>query len=201
MSVSSASILDPAGSIMLPAPRQRGGKPLLDALGERRSAREFSQEEPDLELLSTLLWAAFGVNRLDGHRTAPSARDWQEIDIYVALRNGLYLYDPHQAMLLPVLAEDVRAATGEQDFAALAPINLVYVADLARVAGEDAAEQRFCTTMDAGFIAQNVYLFCASEGLATVVRGLIDRERLAKLMRLRPGQKVIAAQSVGYPQA
>jgi SagB-type dehydrogenase family enzyme len=185
--------------IKLPLPKQAGGKPLLEALKDRKSTREFGDNELNVKVLSNLLWAAFGLNRLDGHRTAPSARNWQEIDVYLALKRGLYLFDPHANVLRQVLAEDIRAATGMQDFVGTAPLNLVYVADLARMSASDRTEQRFYSAIDTGFISQNVYLFCASEGLATVVRGLVDRRSLAKLMQLRPQQRVIVAQTVGYP--
>jgi SagB-type dehydrogenase family enzyme len=186
--------------ISLPKPRQSGGAPLLEALRMRRSSREFDNRELDLDVLSDLLWAAFGVNRPDGHRTAPSARNWQEIDIYAALKDGLYLLDPKNWTLKRILAEDIRAATGMQDFVATAPLNLVYVADLSRTDSQDRQEQRFYSALDAGFISQNVYLFCASQGLATVVRGLVDRRALAKLMGLRLQQRVIVAQTVGHPR-
>jgi len=188
-----------SADIKLPMPRQAGGRPLLEALKERRSIREFRADEPSIKVLADLLWAAFGLNRLDGHRTAPSAHNWQEIDIYVALKRGLYLFDPRANALRQVLADDLRAATGLQDFVGTAPLNLVYVADLARMTAADRTEQRFYSAIDTGFISQNVYLFCASEGLATVVRGLLDRRALAALMRLRPQQRVIVAQTVGYP--
>lgn len=186
--------------ISLPKPRQSGGAPLLEALRMRRSSREFDNRELDLDVLSDLLWAAFGVNRPDGHRTAPSARNWQEIDIYAALKDGLYLLDPTNWTLKRISAEDIRAATGMQDFVATAPLNLVYVADLSRTDSQDRQEQRFYSALDAGFISQNVYLFCASQGLATVVRGLVDRRALAKLMGLRLQQRVIVAQTVGHPR-
>lgn len=186
--------------ISLPKPRQSGGKPLLDTLRLRRSSREFDVRELDVDILSDLLWAAFGVNRSDGHRTAPSARNWQEVDIYVASKGGLYLLDPTSWTLKRLLSDDVRAATGMQDFVATAPLNLIYVADLSRTDSQDRQEQRFYSAIDVGFISQNVYLFCASQGLATVVRGLVDRKGLAKLMRLRLEQRVIVAQTVGYPR-
>jgi SagB-type dehydrogenase family enzyme len=188
-------------TIELPPPHRAGGKPLLEALNDRRSTREFRTDELGLPVLSSLLWAAFGVNRRDGHRTAPSARNWQEIDIYVALARGLYLYDPAAHALQQVLAQDLRAATGLQDFVTTAPVDLVYVADLARMETHDRTEQRFYSAIDTGFISQNVYLFCASEGLATVVRGLLDRRSLARSMQLRPQQRVIVSQTVGYPAA
>jgi SagB-type dehydrogenase family enzyme len=186
--------------ISLPKPRQSGGKPLIDTLRLRRSSREFDVHELDVDILSDLLWAAFGVNRPDGHRTAPSARNWQEVDIYAALKDGLYLLDTKSWTLKRILADDVRAATGMQDFVATAPLNLIYVADLSRTDSQDRQEQRFYSAIDVGFISQNVYLFCASEGLATVVRGLVDRKGLAKLMGLRLEQRVIVAQTVGYPR-
>lgn len=162
--------------------------------------REFRTEDLSLQDLSNLLWAAFGLNRPDGHRTAPSARNWQEIDVYAALPSGLYLYEPKAHVLRQVLVDDIRAATGMQDFVGGAPLNLIYVADLVRMDATDRTEQRFYSAIDSGFLCQNVYLFCASEGLATVVRGLVDREALAKVIRLRPEQRVIVAQTVGYPK-
>ena len=152
-----------------------------------------------MQTMSNLLWAAFGVNRSDGHRTAPSARNWQEIDIYVAMHDGTYVYEPRRHALHTVIDEDIRAATGMQDFVGAAPVNLVYVADLARMDAQDRTEQRFYSAIDTGFIAQNVYLFCASEGLATVVRGLVDRKQLAKVLRLRPEQRVIDCAKRWFP--
>jgi SagB-type dehydrogenase family enzyme len=185
----------------LPKPQTDGGRPLMQVLRDRHSTREFKPDKLPLQVLSNLLWAAFGINRPEtGKRTAPSAMNWQEVDIYVALPEGLYVYDAKAHRLMPILAEDVRAATGGQDFVKGAPLNLVYVADLARTKDAGAEEKNFYTTIDVGFIGQNVYLFCASEGLATVVRGTVDRAALAKLMKLRPEQKIIVAQTVGYPK-
>jgi SagB-type dehydrogenase family enzyme len=175
--------------------------PLMQALKERKSSREFSSRKLSMDTLSNLLWAAWGINRPDGHRTAPSARNMQEIDVYVATGDGLFLYEPKQHQLLRILSEDIRAATGTQDYVKEAAVNLVYVADLARgnIKGADAIE--FYTGADTAFLAQNVYLFCASEKLAAVVRGSVDREGLAKIMKLRPDQKITLAQSVGYPKS
>ena len=149
--------------------------------------------------LANLLWAAFGINRPDGGRTAPSAMNWQEIDIYVAISEGLFRYNAKANSLDPILAQDVRATTGTQTFVATAPVNLVYVADLDRTRQAGSQTELF-TAADAGFIGENVYLFCASEGLATVVRGSVDRAALAKIMKLGPNQKILLAQSVGYPK-
>jgi nitroreductase len=179
--------------IRLPNPQTEGGKPLMQALKERRSSREFSTQKLAPQVLSNLLWAAWGVNRPDGRRTAPSARNLQETDVYVALPEGVYRYDAKANTLEPVVAGDHRAATGMQPFVGRAALNLVYVADLAKNKNTDWA---YAGT---GFIAQNVYLFCASEGLATVVRGMVDREALGKILKLRPDQRITLVQTVGMP--
>lgn len=187
--------------IELPQPQTDGGRPLMQVLKDRSTSRDFSSEKLPLPVLSNLLWAAFGVNRPEsGKRTAPSALNWQEIDIYVAIADGLYVYDAKAHRLNPVLAEDVRAATGTQPYVKDAPVNLVYVADLAKTGKASAPDQDFYTAADTGFIAQNVYLYCASEGLATVIRGGVDRPALAKVMKLRPDQKITLSQTVGYPK-
>jgi nitroreductase len=186
--------------VQLPSPQTTIGRPLMQALKDRKTTREFSPEKLPAQVVSNLLWAAFGVNRPDsGRRTAPSAMDWQETDIYVATADGLYIYDAQENQLAPVLREDVRALTGTQSFVKDAPLNLVYVADLAKTRGSSAERDLFVAA-DTGFIAQNVYLFCASEGLATVVRGSIDRPALSKALRLRPDQRIVLAQTVGYPK-
>jgi nitroreductase len=184
--------------VTLSKPRMEGGKPLMEALRERKSTREFSNEKLSPAMLSNLLWAAFGVNRADGRRTAPSANNRQEIDIYVATAEGAFVYDAKGHRLAPVSAEDVRPATGTQAFVKDAPLNLVYVVDGARAGGGSGEDRMLFWGADAGFIAQNVYLFCASEGLATVVRGSVDRAALGKALRLRPDQRIILAQTVGY---
>ncbi len=186
-------------SIQLPPPQTSGGRPLMQVLKERQTQREFRSKKLPMQVLSNLLWAAFGINRPDGRRTAPSAINWQEIEIYVAMADGLFLYNPTANRLEPVLAKDVRAATGTQAFVATAPVNLVYVADLNKTE-RSGTEAEFFTAADVGFIAENVYLFCASEGLATVVRGSVDRPTLAKIMKLAPNQRILLGQSVGYPK-
>lgn len=187
-------------AIRLPPPETAGGKPLMQALHERRSSREFASRALPPQLLSNLLWAANGVNRPDsGKRTAPSARDWREIDVYVATADAAYRYDPPTHSLAGVAAGDIRALTGVQDFVARAPVNLVYVADFDRMGDSPAEHKTRFSAADAGFIAQNVYLFCASSGLATVVRGLFDPDKLAPALKLGRHQQVILTQSVGYP--
>ena len=186
--------------VQLLEPRISGGKPLMQVLQERQSQRLFSNTKLPLQVLSDLLWAAWGVNRPEsGKRTAPSAANFQEIDIYVALEDGLYLYNAQEHILEPVMAKDIRAETGLQDFVKEAPVNLIYVADYARMR-RTTEGNLMLSAVNTGYISQNVYLFCASEGLSTVARGLVDRESLAKLMNLRPDQKVTFTQSVGYPK-
>ena len=187
--------------IKLLPPQTDKGKPLMTVLKNRKSGREFSPEKLPMNVLSNLLWAACGVNRPgEGYRTAPSAVNWQEIDVYVALQEGLYLYDANTSVLAQVLPQDIRALTGKQAFVKDAPVNLIYVADLSKMGRSTEEDKNFYSAADTGFISQNVYLYCASEGLSTVVRGLFDREGLSKVMNLRPEQKIILTQTVGYPK-
>jgi SagB-type dehydrogenase family enzyme len=188
------------GAIKLPPPETAGGMPLMQALKARHSTRVFAGMPLPPQLLSNLLWAASGVNRPHtGQRTAPSAHDWREIDVYMTTADGAYRYDPPTHTLKRVAAGDIRPLAGVQDFVATAPLNLVYVADLDRMSGASAEDKTFYSATDAGFIAQNVYLYCASAGLAVVVRGLIDREALGAALGLKKHQRIILAQSVGYP--
>jgi len=186
--------------LILPAPHTDGGKPLMQALMERQSKREFSPKALDPQQLSDLLWAAFGINRpaID-HRTAPSAMNSQEIDIYVALADGVFLYNVKANRLDPVADGDMRAKTGGQDFVKVAPVALVFVADLARMVKAKPEAKEPYAWADTGSISQNVYLFCASAGLATVVHELGDRQPLIEAWKLRPEQRIILAQAVGFP--
>jgi nitroreductase len=194
---SAAQELVPVG---LPAPRTDGGKPLMQALKLRASARAFARDPLPEQTLSDLLWAAWGINRPDGRRTAPSASNKQEIEIYVTLPGGAYVWDAKTNVLNPVAPGDHRAETGTQPFPATA-VNLVYVADMTKVARPATDPQQMLNIgADAGFIAENVYLFCASEGLATVVRASVPKEALAKSLQLRETQVIVLAQTVGFPK-
>ena len=187
-------------AIPLPAPDQTGGKPVMAALKERQSIREFSAKPLPPQALSDLLWAGFGINRPENdHRTAPSTMNMQEIELYVALADGLYLYDAKPHQLKPVLTGDLRAKTGGQVALQEAPAVLILVADFSRMTKAKPQDRDFYAAIDAGFISQNAYLYCASAGLATVVHDL-DRPPLAQAMKLRPEQKIIIAQSVGWPK-
>ena len=187
-------------SIKLPAPDKRGGLPLMQALAKRRSSREFAHKPLPLPVLSSLLWAAFGVNRRGGGRTAPSAIDAQEIDVYVALPDGAYVYDAKAHALRLVAASDLRRVTGYQDFVDEAPLDLVYVADHRRMRLVPVAQRESYASAAAGAIAQNVYLYAASAGLATVIRAWIDRSAVADALGLSHDQHVVLSQTVGYPR-
>jgi nitroreductase len=172
----------------------------MQALKERHSTREFAAAALPPAVLSNLLWAADGISRPDGRRTAPTASNRQEVDVYVVLPEGAYLYVPRADQLQPVAEGDLRALAGTQDFVKDAPLNLVYVADFAKMGGNSEQDKAVYSATGVGFVSQNVYLFCASEGLATVVRASVDRPALAKALRLRPEQHIVLAQTVGYPK-
>jgi SagB-type dehydrogenase family enzyme len=193
---------DAATDIALPPAQRTGGLPLMEALDLRHSTREFRPDPLPIQTLADLLWAAWGINRpADHEHTAPSAMNAQEIDVYAALREGLYRYDAERHLLALVAASDVRPVTEYQDFVDRAPVDLVYVADRARMRMVPAAARETYAAACAGAIAQNVYLYCASSGLATVVRAWFDREALEGALRLSDSQHVVLAQTVGYAGA
>jgi SagB-type dehydrogenase family enzyme len=204
MSTSIAADLAP---IKLLPPDTKGGKPLMQCLKERKTDRSFAVKKLPVEVLSNLLWAACGINRSDsGKRTAPSARNWQEIDVYVVSEEGLYLYNAKTHTLDPLIKADLRKATTHflqpsRSAVAGAPIQLIYVVDYAKMTiGTSDENKLLYSGADAAFISQNVYLYCASVGLATGVRAFVDKDALAKDMKLRDKQKVVLVQAVGYPQ-
>jgi SagB-type dehydrogenase family enzyme len=187
-------------TIELPPPQTAGGMALSEALAQRQSRREFAPQPLPAEMLSSLLWSAAGVNRREtGKRTAPTARNWQEIDVYVAMESGLYRYDAAKHVLEGVLARDIREEAGIQEFVATAPAVLIFVADHARMSGSNEGNRVFYAAVDTGYISQNVYLHCAANGLSTVVLGMVDKDALKAAMGLRPEQHVQLTQPVGYP--
>lgn len=191
-----------AGEAMqLPAPRMEGGMPLMEALSKRQSTRAYGKQTISEQTLSNLLWAAFGINRPEsGERTAPSWRGSKEIDIYAARADGVWLYEPKSHALNLVLSKDVREETGRQPFPGTAPLVLIYVADRSRMAEAPEAEQYIYAHVDAALIAQNVYLFAASEGLGTVMLGNVEKEALAKTLKLRQDQILTFTQPIGHPE-
>lgn len=182
-----------AQTILLPTPVKTGGKPLMDALSNRQTVRSISNKDLDEQTLSNLLWAAYGFNRED-KRTVPSSQNRQEIDLYVMFKSGVYIYDAKENALLLIAEGDFREGLGSQSFAHKAPINLICVANV------DIASNRDACFIDSGFILQNVGLFCASEGLANVIRGSFNKKLLPELLRLTDNQIITITQVVGYPE-
>jgi len=192
---------DAASTTHLPPANTAGGLPLMQALAQRQSWREFDPAPLPEQTLSDLLWAAAGINRpLLGGRTAPSAMNAQEVDVYAALPNGLYRYVASSHTLHLVSTIDARRVTGYQDFVDTAPLDLVFVADYARMKLVPAAQRESYAWAAAGAMAQDVYLYCASAGLATVIRAWIDRGALAQALGLNNEQQVLLSQTVGRPK-
>ena len=189
-------------TIKLPVPALKNDKLFMQTVKERKSSREFSAKELSLQDLSNLLWCANGVNRPEsGKRTSPSAMNKQDVDIYVVLKEGTYLYEANKHELLPVVAGDYRKDTGMQPYVGTAPLNLVYVSDLAKFEFlKEREEQVMTAAIDAGHCSQNVYLYGAAADLAVVTRTSIDKTKMAGILKLQPQQLVIMSQTVGYPK-
>ena len=186
-------------TVKLPAPSQKGGMPLYEALAKRQTNRDFSDKNLKMQQVSDLLWCANGVNRENGKRTAPSARNAQEIVIYVFNKEGVFRYNPSENLLEMVMAGDKRGElTSRGTLTVDAPLTLLYVADYAKMSSFDDAGREFYGATDAGFVSQNVYLYCAANGLNTVVMGAIDRDHIAELLQLKG--KAVLAQPIGYPK-
>ncbi len=205
--------------IQLLPPQVDGGRPLMQVLKDRKSWRRYNDEKIPLQVLSSLLWAAFGINRSESGRptkrpgrTAPTGGDRQDIDIHIATADGVYVYDAKPNILNQILTEDVRCLSGRQYPPPAvpanmvppldeAPVNLIYVWDSAKRSKISTEEESLRTAFaHTGFISQNVFLYCASEGLATAVRLWFDKSTLEKKMGLRSEQYVTLVQSVGYPK-
>jgi len=189
-------------TIKLPAPALKNDKLFMQTVKERKSSREFSEKELSLQDLSNLLWCANGVNRPEsGNRTSPSAMNKQDVNVYAVLKNGIYLYEAIQHVLLPVVSGDYRKNTGMQPYVGMAPLNLVYVSDISKFDFVKEREDQVMTAaIDAGHCSQNVYLYGAAANLAVVTRTSIDKTKMAEILKLKPQQLVIMAQTVGYPK-
>ncbi|MBI5568399.1 MAG: SagB/ThcOx family dehydrogenase [Desulfomonile tiedjei] len=188
-------------SIQLPEPKFDSSKSLYQALKDRKTTREFKSGNLSPQTMANLLWAAWGINRPDsGKRTAPSAYNKQEIDLYVTTAEGAYRYDPKGNALVPIVAKDIRELTSTQGYTKDAAVDLVYVADFAKMGEGEDGPKTILAAADTGFIGQNVYLYCASEGLATVFRAGMHKEKLAEALKLRPDQRITFVQAVGLPK-
>jgi nitroreductase len=195
----------PDFSVVLPTPRQTGGMPLLDALKQRRSVRSFSEKPIPEQLLSDLLWAAFGVNRPESRmRTAPSSYNWQDVMLYVFTPEGVWTYEAAGHRLLNVRRGDHRKLAGLQSYVWAAPLSIVYVSDYSTMKhGDESFSIDYklkIGAIDAGHISQNVYLFCASEGLGAVARASVDTKAFAEAFSLSVDQQVILGQTIGWPE-
>lgn len=194
--------LTPGSTIPLPAPETTGGMPLMEAFKARESRREYSAKPIPTQVLANLLWAAIGISRPEsGKLTVPNGRSRREIDVFVITAEAAYKYDIDRHALTVVLAEDIRALAGKQDFVPTAPVNLVFVADFRKMPELNTEQQLVYGSTDAAFCVQNAYLYCTSAGLSTVARGSVDREALGKALGLDAQQRIILAQSVAYPAA
>ena len=187
-------------TISLPEPALANDKPLMQAVKERKSTREFADKQLSLQDLGNVLWCANGVNRPEeDRRTSPSAMNKQSIDVYAVIKDGVYLYDAARHELTPVAAGDFREAAGMQDYVATAPLNLIYVSDLNKLDMiEDEQDRLLMACADAAHCSENVYLYGAAAGLAVVIRGSVDGDKLKEPLKLKPGQRVMLGQTVGY---
>lgn len=190
---------EPLEPIPLPPPETMDGMPLMQALKNRRSTKEFVAQAIPQNHVSNLLWAAFGINRPEsGKRTAATAVDCQDIEIFVVFEKAVYVYEPRGHHLIPVVNRDVRALAATQGYANVAPINLIYVSDHSKMADSFKSKKEIYAAFHAGAISQSVYLYCASAGLGAVVRDSVDRDGLRKALNLNENQVIVMAQSVGY---
>lgn len=183
--------------IELPKPEYGSGLPLMEALKRRATSRSFLPEPLPMQEISNILWAANGVNRpQSGMRTAPSARNAQEIDVYVFLEKGVFLYNADKHVLDPVVMKDFRKEVSNQKFFVEAPMVLVYVANYDKMVKFSDEAKEFYSATDVGFVSQNVYLYCASSKLSTVVCGMFNKELIQKLLNIKNG-KILLVQPVG----
>ena len=186
--------------IQLNSPNKSRGSAVMKALSDRESVREFDAKELSLQDLSDLLWAANGINREDGKRTAPSAMNRQEIDVYVVKKDGAYLYDAAAHALKGVASGDFRKAVAvSQDYVTTAPVCLILVANLEKLGNPTEEGTRITAGLDAGIVSQNINIFCASVGLATVPRGTMNHAELKQALKLSDTQQLMLNNPVGYP--
>jgi SagB-type dehydrogenase family enzyme len=194
-------VLNKFVTIQLLKPDTTGGKPLMAAIKNRKTDRQFQQKNLSLRHLSDILWVANGINRTDGKRTVPSAMALYPLQTYVLLANGVYLYNPKKHILEPIVEGDYRELAGRQDFVKTAPLNLVFIADYKVYEGARKVEESrrlWLASLDAGHCTQNVYLYCASAGLKCVVRAGAQEAELLKLLKLDNKYQFIVAQTIGY---
>ncbi|MDK2978577.1 MAG: hypothetical protein PWP52_1291 [Bacteroidales bacterium] len=185
--------------IELPEPDKAGGMPLMQAINERHSSRNFVDKALTKQQLSELLWVAYGINRPASEKhTIPTSRNRQDIEVYLTTKDGVFKYLPEEHALSQISNEDKRKLAGMQDFVKNASVNLIYVSDFDKLGDSSDDIKTMTAATHCGFIGQNVYLYCASEGLISVFRAMIDKEKAAELLQLKGNKHVIYSQSVGY---
>jgi SagB-type dehydrogenase family enzyme len=188
-------------TIKLNEPYTARGETVMKALKNRKSVRSFESRDLSFQDLSDLLWAAVGVNREDGRRTAPSAMNCQEIDVYVVMKDNAYLYNATEHALQPIAAGDYRdLVKGEQEFENPAPLYLVIVADIKKMGDVTNEQTKMICAMDAGIVCQNINVFCSATGLATVPRAWMKADELKKVLKLSENQYIMLNNPVGYPK-
>ena len=185
--------------IQLKAPEKKAGLSVMETLANRHSTREFSNKKLTLQELSNLLWAANGINRPEkGMRTAPSAMNAQEVDVYVCKEEGAFLYDAKSNQLQPVIQEDLRGLVGgKQAFVINAPVVLLMVSDLSKLPGGNSEQTKLMAAIDAGIVSQNISIACSGLGLITVPRASMDKEALAQKLKLKSTQLLLMNNPVG----
>ncbi len=187
--------------VNLPKPEKEGGKALMEALNERQSSRSYADKQLSKQQLSNILWAAFGINRPEsGKRTAPTSHDVRDIEVYAVMKSGAFLYLPKQNALKKIVDKDIRNVTGKQEFVKSAALNLVYVSDFNKYDSDNEDALKMTAGTHCGFIGQNVYLYCASEGLNSVFRAWIDNDLIHEKLNLPEHKHVIYSQTVGFPK-
>jgi nitroreductase len=185
--------------IKLPEPNKTGGKPLMQAMNERQSSRDFIDKDLTQQQISDLLWSAYGINRPEtGKHTIPTSRNIQDMEVYITTKEGAFLYLPKENALQKLSGTDIREITGKQDFVKVAAVNLVYVSDFSKAGTASDEIKTMTAATHCGSMGQNVYLYCASEGLISVFRAMVDKAELAKALNLPENKRVIYCQSVGY---
>lgn len=193
----SVSFADGAQEIILPKPDLNGGKPLMQCFAERRTKRRFDTAKLPEQIVSDILYAADGMNRKDGRKTVPTARNKQNQRVYVFTADGVYLYNSRKHSLVPVCKGDHRKICGTQPFHAKAPLVLVFVSDMSAI-GNTPELRALYAGNHSGSASQNVYLYAASRDLATVVCGMLDRKKIKEFLKLAADDMVIFSQPVGF---
>ncbi len=199
MTAASAQVMS---TIKLPPPALNPDKPLMEALKQRQSGREYSGMMLTPQDLSNILWSANGINRPEsGKRTSPSAKNAQDIDIYAVMKDGTFLYDASKHELMLIASGDHSIDAGMQPYVASAPLNLMYVSDLAKFEFMKEREDKLiAAAVDAGHCSQNVYLYCAAANLSVVTRMSIQKKKMAEILNLRPQQYIVIGQTIGHPK-